>query len=249
MHVLDPVYTVGAQIQEAIRNARPEITRKASLTMAKDSLQAVGIEASRVSAYPHELSGGMRQRVCIAMAVCLEPDLIIADEPTTALDVITQDRVLGRLLQLQEEQQCALMLISHDMGVIAENCNSVAVVYAGRVLESGSVDDIFDNPSHPYTLGLINALPDFLSQEKLVSIPGFPPGLQDQTEGCPFQARCPFREDVCSSLPVPAEISPGHWELCHFPEKKAEFQVLAAKTSTWENFSRSRVGGGKNVDG
>ena len=161
MNVLDPVYRIGAQIAEAIRWHRP-VSRREAWATARRLLGKVGIEADRARSYPHELSGGMKQRVGIAMAIALEPDLVIADEPTTALDVITQDVVLGQLVDLQRSAGNSMILISHDMGIIVESCDDVAVMYAGEIVETGQTEQLFEAPRHPYTrdlLGSASSLP------------------------------------------------------------------------------------------
>lgn len=243
MKVLDPVYTVGNQIVEAIRTHRKGTTRRQAWQRTEELLTAVGIDPSRARAYPHELSGGMKQRVNIAMAIALEPDLIIADEPTTALDVISQDNVMAQLLSLQREHGSALILISHDMGLIAENCDRVAVMYAGRVIEIGTVEEIFDAPAHPYTMGLINAIPTMSERTDLVAVPGFPPPAHERAEGCHFAPRCPFREPVCSTDPPFVEVGSGHASLCHFAERADTFQPLAKLQETWDRAAAAAPNG------
>jgi peptide/nickel transport system ATP-binding protein len=244
MKVLDPVYTVGSQIVEAIRTHRSDVGRRQAWKRAEELLVAVGIDPSRARAFPHELSGGMKQRVNIAMAIALDPELIIADEPTTALDVISQDNVMARLLAMQQEHGSAMILISHDMGLIAENCDRVAVMYAGRIVESGTVEQIFEAPSHPYTMGLINAIPELLQRERLVAIPGFPPSAAERLDGCYFAARCPFRQDRCDENPPWVEVEAGHHASCHFTDERDRFRQLAKLQATWdvaERRTRPRV--------
>ncbi len=240
MSVLNPVFPVGRQIGEAIRTHRPEVSRKMSLEMAKQLLRDVGIDASRANSYPHEMSGGQKQRVIIAMAMALEPDIVIADEPTTALDVVTQDSVLDQLVSIQVSQGFSLVLISHDMGVIAETCDRVAVMYAGHLVELGPAKDIFKDPSHPYTQGLINAIPKLGSVTEAVSIPGNPPANPGSVVGCRFAPRCPFREDVCLDVPDWQEVGPQHGELCWFPERRKGFQEAAARQETWDRVRERR---------
>lgn len=241
MNVLNPVFPVGRQIGEAILTHRPDVSRKQALEMAGDLLAKVGIEADRVRSYPHELSGGQKQRIIIAMAMALSPDVVIADEPTTALDVVTQDNVLAQLVELQREQGFSLVLISHDMGVIAETCDRVGVMYAGHLVELGPVRDIFKEPAHPYTQGLINAIPKLGSPDKAISIPGNPPARPATMTGCRFAPRCPFQEPVCAEPPPWVEISPNHGERCFFPERREEFQEAARLNETWDQVRERRA--------
>ncbi|MBI2873640.1 MAG: ABC transporter ATP-binding protein [Firmicutes bacterium] len=233
MNSLNPVYRVGDQIIEAIRTHNPGMKRAVALERTCEVLANVGIDPSRHTSYPHQLSGGMRQRVNIAMALALSPPLIIADEPTTALDVVTQDRVLRELKLQQEQRRISMLLVSHDIAVIAENCDRVAVMYAGTIAEFAPTKNIFNNPYHPYTLGLQNAFPDFRSHRALVSIPGFPP-TGARSRGCMFVQRCPFAEELCSSeTPRPTQVEDDHWVACHFTQRASEFQRLARDPDTW----------------
>ena len=234
MNVLNPVFPVGRQIGEAIRTHTKSVSRKAALATAKDLLGMVGIDPERSRSYPHELSGGQKQRVVIAMAMALSPDIVVADEPTTALDVVTQDNVLDQLTTLQRENGFSLIFISHDMGVIAETCDRVGVMYAGHLVELGPVGDIFKRPAHPYTQGLINAIPKLGSATEAVSIPGSPPADPEELKGCRFAPRCPFVEPICSDRPPWQTLSPTHGELCFFPEKAHEFGAAARLPQTWE---------------
>jgi peptide/nickel transport system ATP-binding protein len=234
MNVLDPVYTIGAQIVEAIATHRPGESRRAMWRQAEHLLEGVGIEKSRARAYPHELSGGMRQRVGIAMAIALEPSLVIADEPTTALDVISQDNVLARLTSLQKARAFSMILVSHDMGVIAETCDRVAVMYAGSIVELGSVRDIFHRPAHPYSIGLRGAIQAIDQSTPPVAIPGTPPAGSQRDAGCQFRQRCPFRTERCAA-PVPwTPVGDDHHILCHYPEKQTQFRDDGTRTDTWE---------------
>lgn len=234
MNVLDPVYSIGAQIVEAIDTHRNDLSKREMWQQAEDLLEAVGIDRTRAGSYPHELSGGMRQRVGIAMAIALEPSLVIADEPTTALDVISQDNVLERLSRLQKERAFSMMLVSHDMGVIAETCDRVAIMYAGSIVELGTVRDIFHRPAHPYAIGLLGAITKVGDTSPPVSMPGNPPAGHERDEGCQFRHRCPFRTEKCSE-PVPwTEVGDGHHVLCHYPEKCEVFRVEGARIETWE---------------
>ena len=210
MTSLNPVYTVGNQIAEAIV-LHEQVDKKTARERAIEMIARVGIPApaQRVDEYPHQLSGGMRQRVMIAMALCCSPTLLIADEPTTALDVTIQAQVLGLMQELQAEMGMAIMLITHDLGVIADLADEVVVMYAGRVVERGTVDDIFYNPLHPYTQGLLKSIPILgkTPQKTLPSIPGTVPHPLGLPEGCSFQPRCSERMPECERMPELAVIN------------------------------------------
>ena len=209
MTSLNPVYTVGNQIAEAIV-LHEQVDKKTARERAIEMIARVGIPApaQRVDEYPHQLSGGMRQRIMIAMALCCSPTLLIADEPTTALDVTIQAQVLGLMQELQAEMGMAIMLITHDLGVIADLADEVVVMYAGRVVERGTVDDIFYNPLHPYTQGLLKSIPILgkTPQKTLPSIPGTVPHPLGLPEGCSFQPRCSERMPECERMPELAVI-------------------------------------------
>jgi peptide/nickel transport system ATP-binding protein len=218
MTALNPVHTIGRQLTEVLylhkTDSRPDATRQAI-----EMLDRVGIPSPdvRMGEYPHQLSGGMRQRVVIAMALACKPSLLIADEPTTALDVTIQAQILELIKELQNEMGMAVMLITHDLGVIAETCQSVVVMYAGRVAEQGSVFDIFDRPSHPYTRGLLASIPrlESLPKSLLPIIPGMVPGLLDLPAGCRFENRCRFRQAACAqSIPVLEKVADAHQVAC-----------------------------------
>jgi len=199
---LDPVLSVGTQLVEVLR-AKAGLSRQAARRRAVELLDRVGIPAPgrRVHDYPHQLSGGMRQRVMIALAVATDPVLLLADEPTTALDVTIQDQILALLADLQTETGMAMILVSHDLAVIGQCCHDVAVMYAGKVVEFGAVDDVLDHPRHPYTAGLLEAMPDLQAhhREPLVTIGGQPPDLADLPPGCSFAPRCRHAQDQCAS--------------------------------------------------
>lgn len=199
MTAMNPVYTVGWQLVEAIR-AHRDVTMKAAIKEAVDLLDLVGIPQpdQRANQYPHEFSGGMRQRAMIAMAIANKPAILIADEPTTALDVTVQAQVLETLMRLKNELSAAIILITHDLGVVAGMVDSVNVMYAGRVVESGVVDDIFYRPNMPYTVGLLGSIPSLDGRsERLTPIAGSPPSLIHVPPGCPFSARCPIVKPDC----------------------------------------------------
>jgi oligopeptide/dipeptide ABC transporter ATP-binding protein len=205
MTALNPVLRVGEQIAETPM-VRLGLGRRAARTRALELMRLVGIPdpKRRANAYPHELSGGMRQRVIIAIALSADPKLILCDEPTTALDVTIQDQILRLLGSLQRELGVSLVFVSHDLAVIAQTCTKIAVMYAGQVVESGSVDAVFREPRHPYTLGLLRSVPDFdVVRTHLSSIPGSPPDLAAPPAGCRFHPRCGFVHDDCRSDPIP----------------------------------------------
>jgi len=227
MTALNPVFTVGNQIAETVRlhqGLDPEAARERSIEM----LRRVGIPApeKRVDEYPHQLSGGMRQRVMIAMAMACDPALLIADEPTTALDVTIQAQILDLIKELQEEAGMSVLLITHDLGVVAETAHHVAVMYAGRVVEYASADEIFDRPRHPYTIGLMRSLPDLaVAGERLTTIPGIVPSATNFPTGCRFRTRCPLATDRCASEVPPltaVEACSEHTAACHHLEQAQE---------------------------
>lgn len=200
MTSLNPVFTVGTQISDVIRRHQG-LSKTEAKNKAIEMLRMVGIPSpeERYNNYPHEFSGGMRQRAIIAMALSCEPELLIADEPTTALDVTIQAQILELLMELKEKMDTSIILITHDLGVVANTCNRVIVMYGGLIMEEGTVDDIFYNPMHPYTKGLLQSLPkkDTKKRQRLVPIKGNPPDLSNAIEGCPFAERCPYVMDIC----------------------------------------------------
>ena len=215
MTSLNPVYTVGEQIIEAIE-LHHKVSRKESRRRAIEALERVRIPVAtaRIDEYPHQFSGGMRQRVMIAMALSCEPTLLIADEPTTALDVTVQAQILDLMRQIQKEQGMAIILITHDLGVVAEMCDDVAVMYAGAVVEYTNVHDLFASPKHPYTVGLLNSIPR-PGTERLIPIEGQPPSLVNLPKGCRFADRCPLVEPRSrEALPPLEEKVPGHYVRC-----------------------------------
>ena len=222
---LTPVYTVGYQLAEAVL-AHRDVSKQAARERAIELLELVGIPnpRERVDAYPHELSGGMRQRVVIAIAMANDPDVIIADEPTTALDVTVQAQVLEALEQARHETGAAMVMITHDLGVIAGHVDRVCVMYAGRIVESGTVDDVFYTPRMPYTLGLLGSLPrlDGPRHGRLTPITGTPPSLVNLPPGCPFAPRCPMARDRCREEEPPLEpvdVASRHLAACHFSDE------------------------------
>ena len=204
MNALNPVRRIGDQIVEAILAHDENATEEEAYKRAGDLLELVGIERTRLRSYPHELSGGMKQRVVIAMALALNPDLLIADEPTTALDVVVQAQILNLLKELKNKFKMSLILITHDLSVIAEIADKVAIMYAGKVVEWGTSEQIFENPQHPYTRGLISSVPRLRGKKSLFWIPGQPPDLKNPPLGCRFHPRCPYVMDRCRREEPPA---------------------------------------------
>ena len=197
MTALNPTMRIGAQIQEMIL-LHKNVTKKEAEEMAKEMLEMVGIPASRYREYPHQFSGGMKQRVVIAMALACDPELLIADEPTTALDVTIQAQVLDMMTELKNKKSTSMIMITHDLGIVAEVCDTVAVVYAGEVIEYGSKEEIFDHPTHPYTIGLFGAIPHLHEDVKRLSpVPGLPPDPSNLPVGCSFSPRCPRVCEKC----------------------------------------------------
>ncbi|WP_239127675.1 ABC transporter ATP-binding protein [Asanoa siamensis] len=225
MTALNPVMTVGAQVAEAVLLHQRKPDKKAAWARAVELLRLVGVPdpAQRVKQYPHEFSGGMRQRAMIAMAIANDPDLIIADEPTTALDVTIQAQVLALLKKAQAETGAATILITHDLGVVAELADAVVVMYAGRVVETGGVQELFANPRHPYTKGLLASLPRMdVEVDQLDPIPGNPPNMADPPAGCAFHPRCPLARARCETeRPLLRDVGAGRRSACHFSEELA----------------------------
>ena len=221
MTALNPVMTVGSQIVESIV-LHEQCSKREAEAKAIEMLEMVGITANRFHEYPHQFSGGMKQRVVIAMALACNPELLLADEPTTALDVTIQAQVLEMINELKEKYNTAMILITHDLGVVAGTCDNVAVCYAGEIIEYGDKVALYDYTSHPYTIGLFNSLPDIKSDAKRLSpIDGLPPDPRELPSGCKFYPRCPRATDECAAAPVPLrEIAPGHFCRCLKVERK-----------------------------
>jgi oligopeptide/dipeptide ABC transporter ATP-binding protein len=219
MTSLNPVFTIGLQIAEAVRHHQG-VSWDAARDRAVEVLTDVGIPDARrrLDDYPHQFSGGMRQRVMIAMALANRPSLLIADEPTTALDVTIQAQILDLLLELRRTTSTSVLLITHSLAVVAETCQRALVMYGGLVQESASVEDLFARPSHPYTRGLLDSMPDrAVRGQKMRAIPGNVPSIFDFPSGCRFRTRCPFARDVCEmEAPELRELTPGHHVRCHF---------------------------------
>ena len=241
MTSLNPVYTIGRQLGEGLRLHRG-YTKEQALERSIELLRLVGIAnpEQRVKDYPHQFSGGMRQRVMIAMALACDPDILIADEPTTALDVTIQAQIVELMKKMQEENGNAIIMITHDLGVVADVADKIMVMYAGAPVEMGSADEIFYEPHHPYTWGLMNSIPKAEGDEKrpLTPIKGNPPSLLNVPQGCSFAPRCPFATDKCrAEKPGRVEVSAGHFARCHFA---ADEKFVSANAP--EN-SRTKKGG------
>jgi peptide/nickel transport system ATP-binding protein len=223
MNALNPVHTIGHQIREPIKLHEPETSKEEAAARAAELLDAVGISPDRASDYPHELSGGMRQRVMIAMALACRPDLVIADEPVTALDVMTQAQILNLLRDLKDRFGLAMLLISHDLSVLAETCDRVGVMYAGRLVEEAGAHDLFpgadggEGPQHPYTKGLLRAFPNVHGPRRFVDgMPGYPPDLSAPPPGCRFAPRCPVAIPRCATDdPAVRPVGEDHSAACH----------------------------------
>jgi len=221
MNALDPLYSLGDQIEEAILTHKTELKRKEATSRTEELLELVGMERKRIKSYPHELSGGMRQRGLIAMALACNPELLIADEPGTALDVIVQAQVLSIIEDLRKKLNLAAILITHDLSIIADTCDKVAIMYAGKIVEYADVSDLFEEPLHPYTQGLIYAFPNIKSaRTRMNSIPGSPPDLLDPPKGCRFHPRCTYAKTICKEQEPAVTKMRGkeHLVACHLYE-------------------------------
>lgn len=234
MTSLNPVHTVGEQVAEVLDLHKKYKSREALEARVDEILGLVGLSAERKKEYPHQFSGGMKQRIVIAIALACEPQLLLADEPTTALDVTIQAQVLSMMKELKDKLHTAMILITHDLGVVAETCDRVAVMYAGEIIESGSVEQIFDGGDnhHPYTVGLFGSLPDLTRKtRRLNPIEGLMPDPTDLPDGCRFHTRCPKCMEICRMQKPTAIIRDGHMLKCHFLESQlASFSKLSAES-------------------
>ncbi|MEG2958424.1 MAG: ABC transporter ATP-binding protein [Oscillospiraceae bacterium] len=233
MTCLNPVYTIGNQLMEALRAHRKDIKKEDAAKRAIEMLELVGINNAdkRMKQYPHELSGGMRQRVMIAMGLICDPELLIADEPTTALDVTIQAQILELMKALQKKTKMGIVFITHNLGVVAEICDRVSVMYAGKIVEQGPVNDIFYKPAHPYTLGLLRSMPrvDAEEHERLIPIEGTPVDMLNPPEGCPFAPRCEQCMKIClHKMPPHVDLGEGHRSACWL---RVQEQIDAGKGS------------------
>lgn len=219
MTALNPIDTVGDQIAEVIR-LHEHVSHADAVKKASETLELVGIPAERYKEYPHQFSGGMKQRIVIAIALACMPELLIADEPTTALDVTIQAQVLDMMENLKRTLGTSMIMITHDLGIIAQMCDEVAVIYAGEIVEQGQLAHVFDETAHPYTIGLFNSLPGAVAAEengrkRLSPIPGLMPNPMDLPKGCKFSPRCPYAEERCKKeQPELTEVTPGHFTRC-----------------------------------
>ena len=225
MTALNPVLRVGEQIEEVIKQHNRHLSKKEAEKKAGEMLEMVGIPAERAIDFPHQFSGGMKQRVVIAIALACSPSLLLADEPTTALDVTIQAQVLEMMKKLKDELKTSMILITHDLGVVAEVCDKVAIMYAGEIVEMGDLPAIYRDTRHPYTKGLFGSIPSLdVETDRLSPIPGLMPDPADLPEGCSFWPRCAFATETCKKVnPAYAEVSPGHLVKCH--------QVSAARNT------------------
>lgn len=224
MNALDPVQKVGNSLLEAYLNHFKASKNEAKNRVA-ELFEMVGLPVSRMNSYPHEYSGGMKQRAIIAMSLLCHPKLLIADEPTTALDVIVQDQILDKIKELQRKFNIAMLLITHDISIVAERSDKIAVMYGGKIVEYADTTSIFKNPHHPYTMALLYSFPSILGQKKtLLSLSGGPPDLRNPPKGCGFEPRCPHAKDICGKAEAPMiKVNNEHYSFCHFaldPELK-----------------------------
>ncbi|MCD6324556.1 MAG: ABC transporter ATP-binding protein [Desulfurococcales archaeon] len=220
MNALTPVFTIEDQMAEPFI-IHMNMTKREARERIVELLKEVGLDESFLRRYPHELSGGQKQRIVIAMALLLNPELVIADEPTTALDVVVQAQIMNLFKKIKKEYNISMIFITHDLSIIAEIADKVAVMYAGKVVELGTSEQIFLNPQHPYTQGLLKSIPKLRSKEKISWIPGTPPNLVTPPPGCRFHPRCPYVMDVCKrDEPPMVEVEPGHFVACHLISRR-----------------------------
>ena len=247
MTSLNPVYKIGRQVGEGLRLHRG-YSKQEALKRATELLDLVGIPEpeKRVNEYPHQFSGGMRQRVMIAMALACDPDILIADEPTTALDVTIQAQIIELMQEMQQKNGNAIIMITHDLGVVADMADKIMVMYAGRPVEFGSAEEIFYDPRHPYTWGLIRSIPDHGMDEKkeLTPIAGNPPSLVNLPTGCPFAPRCPYAVDIChEKLPEHITTETGHYSACHFADDPAFLKMAPENSRTRADLAARKAQG------
>jgi len=234
MDSLNPVYTVKNQFLEVLKS-KGNMEKKKAVKRAKNLFKKVGLSEGLLNYYPHQFSGGMKQRAIIALALALKPGLIITDEPVTALDVIVQHQILREVKELRKEFNISLIMITHDISVIAKTCEYIAVMYAGKIVEKGPANKILKEPLHPYTMGLENSFPDITKPDKeLISIPGVPPDLINPPSGCRFADRCPFAEDICySESPELKKIDEDHYSACIHTENLQKLRDQSGEVETW----------------
>lgn len=221
MNCLNPFYTIGDQMRETLIIHAPEIKKNEIEELVRESLKTMDLVTDVADMYPHELSGGMKQRVVIAMGLMLEPEIVIADEPTSALDVIIQARILNLLKRLQSKLELSLVLITHDLRIMSEIVDYVAVMYAGKFIEYGSLSKIYECPSHPYTYLLLESIPKIMGKQSLKYIPGMPPNLKSPPNGCRFHPRCPYAIEKCKvEEPTKTKLDKNHFVNCHRVDEK-----------------------------
>lgn len=241
MNALNPAYRIGDQITETILAHQKPTTKKSAWQQAEKYFAMVGLDPDRLQHYPHQFSGGMKQRAVIAMAMVLEPELVIADEPTTALDVIIQAQILDRLRSLQQTNDRSMIIVTHDISVVAQTCSHVAVMYGGKLLENGPVNKVLKTPLHPYTMGLKNAFPRLHGEDtNLISIPGSPPDLVHPPSGCRFSDRCPFDISDCHQKEPEPKLISDSWVACHRAEEAQNLRELATDEKVWQQKKASR---------
>ena len=235
MDSLNPVYPVLDSFVE-ILTLKGKMKRKQAVKRAEELFEMVGLDTKRLRYYPHEFSGGMKQRAVIALGLALNPKLVITDEPVTALDVIVQSQVLKELKRLRQDLNLTLVMITHDISVVAQTCDQIAVMYAGKIVEKGKTKDVLKNPTHPYTMGLANAFPNLKQGDKtLISIEGSPPDLVEPPAGCRFEARCPFKMERCTTEePSLLEVSEGQFSACHRLDEVEELRTRSKEVETWQ---------------
>jgi peptide/nickel transport system ATP-binding protein len=238
MNSLDPVYSIGDQIVESIR-AHEDVGHATAWARAEEMFAVVGLPAARLHEFPHQFSGGMRQRAVIAMALSLNAGLLLADEPTTALDPIMQDQIMARIRGIHEHMRRSMILVTHDIAVVSETCENTAVMYAGQLVERGPTAEVLEQPLHPYTMGLKNAFPRLPVRGEpklpLISIPGSVPNLLSPPRGCRFASRCPFATDLCrESAPPLGGVGSGHVAACHYIDRAPSFREAAGRAGTWK---------------
>lgn len=238
LNALNPVHRIGAQIEEAILSHK-SMPRAKARARAVELFDLVGVSSSRLDDYPHQFSGGMRQRAVIAMALALEPEIVLADEPTTALDVIVQDQIFDRLYSLQAEQGFSIVLVTHDLALVVESCERIVVMYAGMVVETGDTKSITRSPMHPYTAGLRYAIPDLSLDHEPISIPGAPPDLSQDLKGCRFAPRCPMATQLCrTEVPALEPVGTSESERlvrCHRANEIDNFRQNLSQQDFWHS--------------
>jgi len=234
MNALDPVYRIGSQMREVIQT-HTDLSKQECNDRIERLLEDVNLDPQRMKDYPHALSGGQRQRVVIALALALDPALVVADEPTTGLDVVVQDEILDLLKQMQTESGFSMIFISHDINVISEISNRVGVMYAGQLVEMGDTESVLERSAHPYTMGLRRAFPSLDKDiSELISMPGNPPELRSPPTGCRFKDRCPFATQECDKEPLLESVeSEMHQAKCHYVERREEFMNKSGQVDIW----------------